>query len=147
MVQNQHWDWIPGLRLKKSTNHWQYQPNLILIILIYYFCDAKPTLGLNTRLEIEYQTCLLMSFLLVKHKLGIEFHTPDSILQAKFTQLLNIVLSKKRITKALNRLPRCAGWSAPVFFATPRRQVFSRRCPFNVSVDIFVWSVIRLAPF
>ena len=49
-------------------------------------CDVKQTLGLKTRLEIEYQTRLLMSFLLVKPNLGIEFHTPDTILQAKFTQ-------------------------------------------------------------
>ena len=57
-------------------------------------------------LEIEYQTCLIMSLLLVKvskgakvrnrynqvphmthdTKLGIEFRTLDSIRQAKFTQ-------------------------------------------------------------
>ena len=40
-----------------------------------------------------------------------------------------MVLFKKRITKALIRLRGCAGWSAPVLFATPRRQVFSRRGP------------------
>ena len=40
---------------------------------------------------------------------------------------LHMVLSKKRITKALISLRGCAGWSAPVFFANPRRQVLSRR--------------------
>ena len=40
-----------------------------------------------------------------------------------------MILSTKRITKALIRLRGCAGWSAPVLFATPRRQVFSRRGP------------------
>ena len=40
-----------------------------------------------------------------------------------------MVLSKTRITKALIRLRGCAGWSAPVLFANPRRQVFSRRGP------------------
>ena len=30
-----------------------------------------------------------------------------------------MILSKKRITKALIRLRGCAGWSAPVLFATP----------------------------
>ena len=39
-------------------------------------------------------------------------------------------LSKKLITKALIRLHGCAGWSAPVLFANPRRQVFSRRGPY-----------------
>ena len=43
-----------------------------------------------------------------------------------------MVLSKKRITKALIRLRWCAGWSAPVLFANPRRQVFSRRGPYMV---------------
>ena len=43
---------------------------------------------------------------------------------------LDMLLSKKRITKALIRLRRCAGWSAPVLFANPRRQVFSRRGPY-----------------
>ena len=38
-------------------------------------------------------------------------------------------LSKKRMTKALIRLRGCAGWSAPVLFENPQRQVFSRRGP------------------
>ena len=38
-----------------------------------------------------------------------------------------MVLANKRITKALIRLRGCAGWSAPVLLANPRRQVFSRR--------------------
>ena len=42
-----------------------------------------------------------------------------------------MILSKKPITKALIRLRGCAGWSAPVLFANPRRQVFSRRGPIN----------------
>ena len=39
--------------------------------------------------------------------------------------------SKKRITKALIRLCGCAGWSAPVLFPNPRRQVFSGRGPYD----------------
>ena len=42
---------------------------------------------------------------------------------------LRMKLSKKRTTKALIRLRGCAGWSAPVLFATPQRQVYSRRGP------------------
>ena len=55
-----------------------------------------------------------------------------------------MVLYLKRITKALIRLRVCAGWSAPVLFANPRRQVFSRRGPYvnrhhtNVSVQAVV---------
>ena len=41
----------------------------------------------------------------------------------------DMVLSKTRMTKALIRLRGCAGWFAPVLFANPRRQVFSRRGP------------------
>ena len=43
-----------------------------------------------------------------------------------------MILSNKRITKALIRLRECAGWSASVLFANPRRQVFLRRGPFAV---------------
>ena len=32
---------------------------------------------------------------------------------------LHMILSKKRISKALIRLGGCAGWSAPVLFANP----------------------------
>ena len=42
----------------------------------------------------------------------------------------------KRITKALIRLRGCAGWSAPVLFANPRRQVFSRRGPYVKCMSI-----------
>ena len=43
-----------------------------------------------------------------------------------------MILSKKRITKALISLRGCAGWSAPVLFANPQRQVFSRRGPNHI---------------
>ena len=40
---------------------------------------------------------------------------------------LYMILSEKRIKKALIRLRGCAGLSTPVLFANPRRQVLSRR--------------------
>ena len=46
----------------------------------------------------------------------------ESLLVACF----DMVLSKKRITKALIRLRGCAGWSALLLFANSRRQVFLR---------------------
>ena len=52
---------------------------------------------------------------------------------------LHIKLSKKRITKVLIRLRRCAGWSAPLLFANLRRQVVSRRGP---SSNYSRWSKI-----
>ena len=36
---------------------------------------------------------------------------------------LNMILSNKRITKALIRLRGCAGWSAPLLFPYPQRQI------------------------
>ena len=36
------------------------------------------------------------------------------------------ILYNKRITKSLSRLLGCAGWSAPLLFANPRRPVFLR---------------------
>ena len=42
---------------------------------------------------------------------------------------LDMVLPITRITKALISLRGCAVWSAPLLFANPRKQVFSRRGP------------------
>ena len=39
---------------------------------------------------------------------------------------LDMILFNKLITKALIRLRGCAGWSAPLLLANPRRHVFSR---------------------
>ena len=44
---------------------------------------------------------------------------------------LDMILFKKRKTKALIRLRGCADWSAPLLFTSPLRQVFSRRGPFQ----------------
>ena len=45
-----------------------------------------------------------------------------------------MILSKKRITKALISLPGCAGCSAPVLFPNTRRQVFSRQGPYDLKI-------------
>ena len=44
----------------------------------------------------------------------------------RITKGLDMILFNKRITKALIRLRGCAGWFAPLLFAYPRRQGFSR---------------------
>ena len=41
-----------------------------------------------------------------------------------------MIISKMQIKKALIRLRVCAGWSVPLLFANPRRQVFSHQGPF-----------------
>ena len=43
---------------------------------------------------------------------------------------LDIILSNKQITKVLISLRGCAGWSPPLLFPNPRRQVFSRQSPY-----------------
>ena len=52
---------------------------------------------------------------------------------------VHMILSKRRTTKALIRLRACTGWSAPVLFANPQRQVFSRQGPLYMHL---FWSVV-----
>ena len=47
-----------------------------------------------------------------------------------------MMLSQKRITKALIRLHGCSGWYVPVLFANLRRLVFLRRGPYNKSKQV-----------
>ena len=56
---------------------------------------------------------------------------------------LDIILSNKRITKALIRLRGCAGWSAPLLFAYPRKQVFTRQGPHGLLV-LFIAQIFFL---
>ena len=46
-------------------------------------------------------------------------------IEISFVASLDRILPKKRITKVLISLPRCAGWSAPLLFANPEDR-FSR---------------------
>ena len=52
---------------------------------------------------------------------------------------LDMILSNKGITKALIRLHICAGWSAPLLFATLQRQVFSRRGPYHLPTRLITF--------
>ena len=58
-----------------------------------------------------------------------QLHRLSRNLKILLVASLDIILSKKRITKALIRLRGCAGLSAPLLFANHRRQVFSHRGP------------------
>ena len=51
--------------------------------------------------------------------------------QSLLVASLGMILSNKPITKVLIRLRGCAGWSAPLLLANPRRQVFLRQDPYN----------------
>ena len=46
-----------------------------------------------------------------------------------------MILSSKPRTKALIRLSGCADWSAPLLFANPRRQGFSRRAHLVIHIN------------
>ena len=50
-----------------------------------------------------------------------------------------MVLCEKRIIKVLISLRRCAGWSAPLSFANPLSQVFSRRGPYLNGLDYAIF--------
>ena len=50
---------------------------------------------------------------------------------------LHMQLSKTRITKVLIRLRECAGWSGPVLFANPWRQVFSQQSTYGFECYLF----------
>ena len=52
-------------------------------------------------------------------------------IEITFETSLYMVLSKQRIIKALISLRGCAGWSAALLLANPRRQVLSRWGPNN----------------
>ena len=65
----------------------------------------------------------------VRFKSACSAAETNTIIEISLVASLDVILSKKRKTKALIRLRRWAGWSAPVLFATLRRQVFSRRGP------------------
>ena len=54
---------------------------------------------------------------------------------------LDMILSKKRITKALIRLRGCAGWSAPLLIANRQRQVFSRRGPYCTNLKVYQMTI------
>ena len=45
-----------------------------------------------------------------------------------------MILSGKRITKALISLPGCAGWSVSLLFANPGQQVLSQRGPYYFEI-------------
>ena len=49
-------------------------------------------------------------------------------------------ISNKGITKALTRLRRYAGWSAPLLFSNYQRQVFSRHGPYNARYKWPFWT-------
>ena len=57
-----------------------------------------------------------------------------------------MILSIKRITKALIRLRVCTGWSAPLLFANTRRQGFSRQGPYVLIVFI-LFVILKISHF
>ena len=54
-----------------------------------------------------------------------------------------MLLSNKRISKALIRLRGCAAWSASVLFATPRSQAFSHQGP--IMLMTYISAIVQKA--
>ena len=52
---------------------------------------------------------------------------------------VGIILSRQRITEALIRLIRCAGWSAPLLFACGARHVLSWRDSILIVLPVMSW--------
>ena len=80
--------------------------------------------GLTTDLDMGHNA--RKSVFRISDKVRFKQQKIESWLVASF----DMVLSKKRMTKALIRLCRCAGWTAPFLFANHRRPVFWRWGPF-----------------
>ena len=98
-----------------------------------YLCPTKRTLGICGLIALYEKMSFSMSekwrkAWCVIFFLGYFFLTTLDCLVSPAASL-HMILSKKQ-KKALIRLRRCAGWSAPVLFTNPRRQGFSRPGPY-----------------
>ena len=65
-----------------------------------------------------------------------QLQRPARKLKYHLNHVYIMILTKKRITKALIRLRGCAGWSAPVLLANLLRQVFSHRGDIHLIVHM-----------
>ena len=92
--------------------------------------------GANMIRPGNYKTCLQLRF-----KPACSATETRWKIEISLVTSVDMMLSNKRITKALIRLRGCAGWSAPLLFANLRRQVFSRRGPIILDSK---WMVILL---
>ena len=110
-------------RIKVATPGLGFYPILVADCLFSFL------LYLFFLYEFEYGPHLEKSVFGVSDKASfkpVSSATETSLnIQISLEASLRNILFKKRITKALIRLRRCAGWSAPELFANPQRQVFS----------------------
>ena len=65
-------------------------------------------------------------------------------IEISLVEILDMILLDKQITKALISLHTCAGWSAPVLFANPRRQVLSCRGPYDLASASDIMPCIKI---
>ena len=86
----------------------------------YFHAKIKPS---QRTLEPAHETLVLIIWASMRQNLSLGFpakrDSNQSLQLLSLVGSLDINLSKKRITKALIRLCRCAGWSAPLLFANP----------------------------
>ena len=95
--------WFIGLVSKHSTTATQNGPR-----------REKPVFGISDKVRLK--------------PVSSATETNQNI-ETSLQASLDMILSRKQITKALISLGGCTGWSAPLLFANPRRQVFSRHGP------------------
>ena len=88
----------------------------------------KPVFGVSDKVGFKQACSATITCLKVEISLEASLDTEHSI---------------KRKTKALIRLRGCAGWCAPLLFATPRRQIFSRMMDYSESK----WQVKKVKRF
>ena len=108
-----------------SQEHWTHGVAVFVWITLCLKCDNNTRLGLDTTKAVFGVSD--------KPKLKpVSSSTETSQkIEISLVASLDMILSKKRITKALISLCGCAGWSAPSLFANPWWQIFSHWCPFN----------------
>ena len=88
-------------------------------ILQYFF--------IKTYMSHDIKKPVFSSFRPARHKPACAATEASKSLEISAIESNYIILSKQRTTKALIRLRRCAGWSAPLLFAYDIRHIFSWR--------------------
>ena len=93
------------------------------------------------RFMLRYQMSLVMSSGVsdqVRLKLACSATEASLCLEISAIDSRDIILSKQQTTKALIRLRRCTGWSAPLLFAYDIRHIFSWPSSNEFTLHVFL---------
>ena len=78
------------------------------------------------------KTCLRVS-------VKVRFIPACSATEILLAASLDMILSNKRITKALIRQRGCAGWSAPLLFANPKDKFSCIEAHIVTKLEVYLW--------